>query len=63
MTTFGSFEMAIGTGGGSRIPANIFQVLHYVIDHQLPVREAVAASRLYHEYGELNLELDLLGST
>lgn len=57
----GSFEMAIGTGGGSRIPSMIFQVLHYLIDHGFTVQDAVDASRLHNEYGELNLEPDFVG--
>ena len=57
----GRFEMAIGTGGGSRISAMIFQVLHYIIDHKLPVNEAVKASRLHLEYEELNLEPEFVG--
>ncbi len=57
----GQFETAIGTGGGSRIPAAIAQVLHYLIDFDLPLEEAVHAARLHHEHQELNLEPNFVG--
>lgn len=57
----GALEIALGTGGGSRIPAAIAQVLHYLIDFKLPVAEAVAAARLHNEHNELNLEPALVG--
>ena len=61
LDALGQLEIALGTGGGSRIPAAIAQVLHYLIDFELPVAEAVAAARLHQEHGELNLEPDLVG--
>ncbi len=57
----GRLEIALGTGGGSRIPAAIAQVLHYLIDFGLPVEEAVAAARLHNEHNELNLEPTFVG--
>lgn len=55
------FEIAIGTGGASRIPAAIAQVLHYLIDFKMDVHEAVHAARLHNEHLELNLEPDFVG--
>lgn len=57
----GGFEIATGTGGGSRIPAAIAQVLHYLIDFGLEVSEAVHAARIHNEHKELNLEPSLVG--
>lgn len=57
----GRIETALGTGGSSRIPAAIAQVLHYLIDFDFPVREAVEAARLHNEHLELNLEPAFVG--
>ncbi len=57
----GECEIAIGTGGGSRIPAAIAQVLHYLIDFDMPITEAVHAARMHQEHNELNLEPALVG--
>lgn len=57
----GIFEIAIGTGGASRIPAAIAQVLHYLIDFKMDVHQAVHAARLHNEHLELNLEPDFVG--
>ncbi|MCH2022338.1 MAG: gamma-glutamyltransferase [Saprospiraceae bacterium] len=52
----GKFEIATGTGGGSRIPSVIVQVLHYIIDFGMDVDTAVDAARMHNEHSELNLE-------
>ena len=52
----GKFEIATGSGGSSRIPSVIAQVLHYIIDFKMDVHEAVHAARLHNEHEELNLE-------
>ncbi len=57
----GRFEIATGTGGASRIPAAIAQVLHYLIDFKMDVEQAVHAARLHNEHLELNLEPDFVG--
>ena len=57
----GQFEIATGTGGASRIPGAIAQVLHYLIDFELPLDEAVHAARLHNEHLELNLEPEFVG--
>ncbi len=57
----GRIETALGTGGSSRIPAAIAQVLHYLIDFNFPVQEAVEAARLHNEHLELNLEPAFVG--
>lgn len=55
------FEIALGTGGASRIPAAIAQVLHYLIDFGFDVDTAVHAARLHNEHNELNLEPNFVG--
>lgn len=57
----GLFEIATGSGGASRIPAAIAQVLHYLIDFKMDVHAAVHAARLHNEHLELNLEPDFVG--
>ncbi len=57
----GNFETAIGSGGGSRIPSVISQVLHYLIDFEMSVHDAVHSARLHNEHSELNLEPDFVG--
>jgi gamma-glutamyltranspeptidase/glutathione hydrolase len=57
----GHFEIATGSGGASRIPGVIVQVLHYILDLGLSVEEAVHASRMHYQHGVLNLEPDLVG--
>jgi gamma-glutamyltranspeptidase/glutathione hydrolase len=41
---------ALGTPGDFTIPAQLFQVMINLIDFQIPLREAVDASRIYHRY-------------
>ena len=52
----GRVEAVLGSGGAGRIPGMILQVLHYLIDYQLNVKDAVHAPRLHVEHGTLNLE-------
>ncbi len=47
---------ALGTGGASRIPRAIMQVIHYLIDHQLTVEEAVKAPRAHVEHKAFFME-------
>lgn len=56
----GQIQTALGTGGASRIPAAIAQVLHYLIDFNFPIQKAVEAARLHNEHLELNLEPDFV---
>lgn len=49
-------EIITGTGGASRIPSAITQVLSYIIDHNMDVETAVMAPRLHPEHGTLNTE-------
>lgn len=56
-----SFRIALGTGGGSRIPSMIAQVLHYLIDFEVSTLRAVQADRMHNEYLELNLEPAFVG--
>jgi len=55
------FRIALGTGGGSRIPSMIAQVLHYLIDFEVSTLHAVQADRMHNEYLELNLEPAFIG--
>ena len=52
----GLVEIILGSGGASRIPGAIAQVLHYLIDHNMHVEEAVNAPRIHWEDGVLNVE-------
>lgn len=61
LDALGQFQTAIGTGGGSRIPSMIAQVLHYLIDFDMPTKTAVDAPRLHNEHQELNLEPGFVG--
>ena len=61
LDVLGQFQTAIGTGGGSRIPSMIAQVLHYLIDFDMPTKTAVDAPRLHNEHQELNLEPGFMG--
>ncbi len=45
-----------GTGGAARIPFAIAQVIHFLIDHQMEVMNAVQMPRIYFEKEVLNLE-------
>lgn len=55
------FHLATGTGGASRIPGMVLQLLHHVLDQKMELREATAASRLHYEHGRLNLEPEYAG--
>ena len=52
----GIIEIVTGSGGASRIPGAISQVLHYLLDHKMHVEEAVNAPRIHWEDGVLNVE-------
>lgn len=56
-----NFQLALGTGGASRIPGAIAQVLHYILDLGLGINEAVHAARMHNEHNELNLEPAFVG--
>ncbi len=49
-------HVATGTGGASRIPAAIMQVLHYLLDYNLSVDEAVNNPRVHLGHNIFNLE-------
>ncbi len=49
-------EIVTGSGGAGRIPGVILQVLHYLLDHKLPLEQAIDAPRLHLEHQVLNLE-------
>jgi len=50
-------EIVLGTGGASRIAFAISQVLHLLIDHDLPIFDAVNAPRVHLEHGVLQVEV------
>ncbi len=49
-------EIVLGSGGAGRIATVISQVLHYLIDYDMPVAEAVAMPRVHLSNGILNVE-------
>lgn len=49
-------SIALGTGGASRIAFAITQLLHLLIDHQLPLNEAIEAPRLHLEHNTFHIE-------
>lgn len=51
-------EIVTGSGGASRIPSAITQVLHYLLDYQLSVDEAVNNPRVHLGHGVFNIEPD-----
>ena len=54
-------EIVTGSGGSSRIRTAILQILLNLIDHKMPIHEAVAYPRVHWESHLLNLEPDLAG--
>lgn len=52
----GQLEVVTGTGGASRIPSAITQVLHYLIDYKLSVDEAVNNPRVHLGHNVFNIE-------
>jgi gamma-glutamyltranspeptidase/glutathione hydrolase len=51
-------EVTMGSGGSNRIRSAILQVLVNLIDHRLPVKEAVEAPRVHYENDLLSIEAD-----
>jgi len=49
-------RVALGSGGSNRIRSAILQVISNLVDHGLPLQEAVEAPRVHFEGGLLNLE-------
>lgn len=49
-------EIATGSGGSNRIRSAVLQVLSNLIDHRMPVAEAVAAPRIHLEKDLLSIE-------
>jgi len=62
----GEVELVLGSAGSNRIRSALLQTIVGVVDHALPVREAVQAPRVHFEDGVLfaepGVELDELGS-
>ncbi len=52
----GEIELALGSAGSNRLRSAITQVIRYVVDHGLPVDEAVRRERMHHEAGVLHVE-------
>ncbi|MFT4759620.1 MAG: gamma-glutamyltranspeptidase/glutathione hydrolase [Paraglaciecola sp.] len=48
-------EIITGSGGASRIPASIAQVISYLTDYQLAVNAAVNSPRVHLEHGFFNI--------
>ena len=52
----GQPEIILGSGGASRIPSAIAQVLAFLIDYNIPLEDALQAPRVHFEHGKLSLE-------
>lgn len=52
-------ETALGSGGSNRIRTALVQVLSNLVDHALPLDEAVGRPRIHAEGGRLSAEVDL----
>ncbi len=52
----GKAEVVLGSGGASRIATAIAQVIHLLLDYQLPVHEAVNLSRVHLGHDVFNIE-------
>ena len=46
----GKLLLVLGTPGGSTIITSVFQVILNVIDHEMPLKEAVFAPRFHHQW-------------
>jgi gamma-glutamyltranspeptidase/glutathione hydrolase len=61
----GEVELVLGSAGSNRIRSALLQTIIGVVDHDMPVREAVAAPRVHFEDGvvfaEPGIDLDELG--
>ncbi|MFK7970966.1 MAG: gamma-glutamyltransferase family protein [Bacteroidia bacterium] len=55
-------KLVIGSGGSSRIRTAIIQVLVNMLDHKMPIQDAVNHPRLHYENGLLSLEPGLLAA-
>lgn len=55
-------EMVIGSGGASRIPAAIGQVISYLADYQLEVNTAVNGPRVHLEHNSFNIDKEFVGN-
>jgi gamma-glutamyltranspeptidase / glutathione hydrolase len=52
----GEVELALGSAGSNRLRSAILQVIKYVVDHGLDVKEAIERGRLHYEAGVLHAE-------
>ena len=56
-------EIVLGSGGAGRIASAIAQVIHLLIDHQLPLEQAVNSARVHLEDTIYNIEKGFEQST
>jgi gamma-glutamyltranspeptidase/glutathione hydrolase len=54
----GQVELALGSAGSNRLRSAILQVIKYVVDYGLDVKEAIERGRLHYEGGILHAEGD-----
>lgn len=52
----GEVRLVVGSSGSNRLRSAITQVIRNVVDHGLPLAEAVAAPRVHVERGRLDCE-------
>jgi gamma-glutamyltranspeptidase/glutathione hydrolase len=52
----GSFVLALGSAGGSRIISAVVQTISNVLDHHLDIAQATSAPRIHCEHGTVHVE-------
>ena len=59
----GDLHMVVGTPGGPKIITMVYHVISNVIDHQMPLPEAVSAPRMHHQALPDSLQVETGGFT
>ncbi len=54
----GSPFMVLGTPGGARIFASVAQIISRVIDHKIPLHDAISISKIWNNGGHNNLQYE-----
>lgn len=55
----GSPYMVLGTPGGARIFASVAQVISRVIDHDMPLHDAISVPKIWNNGGSFNFQYEL----
>ena len=56
----GNLEYLLGTGGAERIPVMLGEVLHYLLDLEMPIEKAIEAPRTYFSSDQLEVEVGFM---